>query len=85
LESTTSAYQKAIQNAQQEATKLFAEKLGAGSASLGDKLNESVQLTHQAISGIESGIKSLNSVLENLANQQVVIQQVPRKGWFSRS
>ncbi len=85
LENTTSDYQKAIQNAQHEAAKLFAEKLGAGSANLGDKLNESVQLTHQAISGIESGIKSLNSVLENLANQQVVIQQVPRKGWFSRS
>ena len=85
LEATTSAYQKAVQDAQQEAAKLFAEKLGASSASLGEKLNESVQLTHQAVSGIESGIKSLNTVLENLAKQQVVIQQVPKKGWFSRS
>jgi flagellar motor component MotA len=34
--------------------------------------------------GLASGIQSLNEVLKQLGTKQVVIQQVKKKGWFSR-
>ena len=84
LESTSRAYQEAVQKAQEEAVKLFSEKVKTSSGDLAANLNASVQLTQQTISGIESGVRSLNAVLEKLGNQQVVVQQVQKKGWFSR-
>jgi hypothetical protein len=89
MERTSKDYQAAVQAAQQaaqqEATKLFTEKIGAMSAGLGESLLATAQLTQKTISGIEAGIGSLNTVLEKLGNQQVVVQQVQKKGWFSRS
>jgi len=89
LERTSKDYQIAVQAAQQaaqqEATKLFAEKIGTMSAGLGESLQAAAQLTQKTISGIEAGIGSLNTVLEKLGSQQVVVQQVQKKGWFSRS
>ena len=47
-------------------------------------LQESVLQVNQYIGGLAEGIQNLNAVLSNLGGQQVVIQQVKKKGWFSR-
>jgi hypothetical protein len=44
----------------------------------------SVQQSAQVLGGLESGIRSLSTVLEQLGTKQVIIQQVKKKGWFSR-
>jgi DNA-binding winged helix-turn-helix (wHTH) protein len=33
---------------------------------------------------LASGIQSLNDVLKDLGSKQILIQQVKKKGWFSR-
>ncbi len=85
LDHSSKDYQQAVHAAQQEATKLFADKIGVMSTGLGESLQSSVQLTQKTISGIEAGIGSLNTVLEKLSKEQVVVQQVQKKGWFGRS
>jgi gamma-glutamyl:cysteine ligase YbdK (ATP-grasp superfamily) len=47
-------------------------------------LTESMKQTAQYLSGLELGLRGLNGVLENLGEKQVIIQQVKKKGWFSR-
>ncbi len=47
-------------------------------------LTEAIKVTNQYFGGLETGISGLNSVLEKLGEKQVVIQQVKKKGWFSR-
>ncbi len=47
-------------------------------------LAESMKQTAQYLSGLELGLRGLNGVLENLGEKQVVVQQVKKKGWFSR-
>ncbi len=47
-------------------------------------LNQSIQLTGQYLGGVEAGIRGLNEVLEKLGEKQVIVQQVKKKGWFSR-
>jgi hypothetical protein len=84
LQDTSKQYQEAVQKAQQEALKLFSEKVGASTSGLADSLSKSVELVQEKVSSIDTGIRSLNSVLEKLGNQQVVVQQVQKKGWFSR-
>jgi hypothetical protein len=47
-------------------------------------LNQSIQLTSQYLGGVEAGLRGLSDVLEKLGEKQVVVQQVKKKGWFSR-
>jgi hypothetical protein len=47
-------------------------------------LTESIKLTNTYFGGLEVGLQGLNGVLEKLGEKQVVIQQVKKKGWFSR-
>ena len=47
-------------------------------------LTESMKQTAQYLGGLELGLRGLNGVLENLGEKQVVVQQVKKKGWFSR-
>ncbi len=49
-----------------------------------NSLSESMKMTSQYIGGLENGIQGLNSVLQQLGEKQVVVQQVKKKGWFSR-
>ncbi len=100
MERTSKDYQQAVQSAQQEASKLFADKIGVMAAGVGESLQTSVQMTQRTISGIEAGIGNLNAVLERLGGQQIVIQhqqpqppqqsqplqqpQPQKKGWFGR-
>ena len=47
-------------------------------------LTESMKQTAQYLGSLELGLRGLNGVLENLGEKQVVVQQVKKKGWFSR-
>jgi hypothetical protein len=64
--------------------------LGNHAESIQKQMAESVDGTSQAVqkhfAGLERGLNGLNSVLQRLGEQQVVIQQVeaPRRGWFGR-
>ena len=49
-----------------------------------DHLGQTSQVTAQHLSSLDAGIQSLNRVLKDLGEKQVVIQQVKKKGWFSR-
>ena len=47
-------------------------------------LGEPLRLTSQYIGGLESGLRGLNTVLEQLGEKKVIIQPVKKKGWFRR-
>jgi hypothetical protein len=47
-------------------------------------LTDAIKLTNQYFGGLETGVNGLNDVLGKLGEKQVVIQQVKKKGWFSR-
>ena len=40
--------------------------------------------TAQYLEGLETGVRGLNTVLEQLGEKQVVVQQVKKKRWFGR-
>lgn len=84
LETTAAQQQQASQQAHAHANQQFAERIHTLTANLESALQKSVQSTHQTLVGLESGIRHLNSVLEQLGAKQVVIQQAPKKGWFNR-
>lgn len=69
---------------QQLVTQEFVTNMTAMRTQVEQTLAESVKLTSQYFSGIESGLKSLNGVLEKLGEKQVVVQQVKKRGWFSK-
>jgi len=48
-----------------------------------NSLSDSMRATAQYIGGLDQGLRGLNTVLEQLGEKQVVVQQV-KKGWFSR-
>jgi methyl-accepting chemotaxis protein len=47
-------------------------------------LSQSMQITSQYLGGLEAGLTGLNTVLTKLGEKQIVVQQVKKKGWFSR-
>ena len=76
--------QQAAKAAQEEALKQFGEKLSAMTKAVESTVASSVQQAGQVIGGLETGIRSLSTVLEQLGTKQVVVQQVKKRGWFSR-
>lgn len=84
IETISQNYQQTVKAAQAESVKLFAEKVAALSDGVQGSISTSLELTQKTVSSLDSGIRSLNTVLEQLGSKQVVIQQVPKKGWFSR-
>jgi biopolymer transport protein ExbB/TolQ len=80
----STAIQQATKATQEEAFKQFGEKLGSMSKAVETSVASSVQQAGQVIGGLESGIRSLSTVLEQLGAKQVIVQQVTKKGWFSR-
>jgi phage-related minor tail protein len=80
----SNAIQQSTKATQEEAFKQFGEKLGSMSKAVETSVASSVQQAGQVIGGLESGIRSLSTVLEQLGAKQVVVQQVTKKGWFSR-
>jgi biopolymer transport protein ExbB/TolQ len=80
----STALQQAAKATQDEALKHFGEKLSSMSKAVETSVASSMQQAGQALGGLESGIRSLSTVLEQLGAKQVVVQQVVKKGWFSR-
>jgi hypothetical protein len=80
----STALQQAAKATQEEALKQFGEKLGSMTKAVETTVASSVQQSAQVLGGLESGIRSLSTVLEQLGTKQVIIQQVKKKGWFSR-
>ena len=77
LDKRMDAYQATV-------SKEFISNMTSMRKELDGALRDSMKLTSQYISGLETGIRGLNNVLKDLGTQQVVIQQVKKKGWFSR-
>ncbi len=69
---------------QQTVTKEFSESMTVLRAEMETSMSESMRLTAQYLSGLEAGLRALNAVLEQLGEKQIVVQQVKKKGWFSR-
>jgi biopolymer transport protein ExbB/TolQ len=78
------ALQQASKATQEEALKNFGENLGSMTKAVESTVAASVQQAGQVIGGLESGIRSLSTVLEQLGAKQVIVQQVKKRGWFSR-
>ena len=45
---------------------------------------DNVEKSSDYLRSLSSGIQSLNGVLSQLGEKQVIIHQVKKKGWFSR-
>jgi biopolymer transport protein ExbB/TolQ len=65
-------------------TKQFITNMTEMRTGLEGALRDSMKLTTQYLTTLESGIRNLNTLLGELGGKQVVIQQVKKKGWFSR-
>jgi hypothetical protein len=65
--------------------------LGNHAESIQQQVAESINGTSQAVekhfAGLERGLTGLNTVLQQLGERQVVVQQVerPRRRWFRRA
>lgn len=49
-----------------------------------DAVKDNMRQASQYLGALETGIRSLNTVLKDLGEKQILIQQVKKKGWFSR-
>jgi flagellar motor component MotA len=67
-----------------ESTRIANEHLGESARVANEHLGESVRVASLHLASLDAGIQSLNRVLKDLGEKQVVIQQVKKKGWFSR-
>ena len=65
-------------------TKEFVTNMTAMRTEVEGALRDAMKLTSQQIAALETGIRGLNTVLKDLGQHQIVVQQVKKKGWFSR-
>jgi lactam utilization protein B len=63
----------------------FATALTIMREKMTDAVTENVNKTSEYIRALSSGIQSLNGVLSQLGEKQILIHQVKKKGWYSRS
>ena len=69
---------------QQMVTKEFVTNMKTMRAEVENALRDSMKQTSQYIGALETGVRGLNTILKELGDKQVIIQQVKKKGWFSR-
>lgn len=69
---------------QQMVAQEFVNNMTTMRAEVETALGESMRQTAQYIAGLETALRGLNTVLGELGEKQVVVQQVKKKGWFSR-
>jgi hypothetical protein len=69
---------------QQHALTQFVTNMTAMRDEVSKNLAESTTAATQYLGGLQTGIAGLNGVLEKLGEKQVVVQQVKKKGWFSK-
>ena len=84
LDGTTKQYQDAVKAAQEAAMKSFSDRVSTLSAAAEKSLAASLESTQKTFATLDTGIRALNTTLEQLGSKQVLIQQVKKKGWFSR-
>jgi biopolymer transport protein ExbB/TolQ len=65
-------------------TKEFVTNMTTMRAEVEGALRDSMKMTSQYIAALETGVRGLNTVLQELGEKQIVIQQVKKKGWFGR-
>jgi hypothetical protein len=65
-------------------TKEFVTNMTTMRSEVEGALRDSMKMTSQYLGALETGIRGLNTALKDLGQQQIVIQQVKKKGWFSR-
>lgn len=78
LDRRTDAYQAMV-------TKEFITNMTTMRTEVEGSLREAMKMTTQYVGALETGIRGLNTVLKELGEKQVVIQQVKKKGWFGRA
>ncbi len=84
LDSASREYHQSVKAAHEGAIKLLAEKVGEATIGVEQSLKSTLESTNKTVGSLESSLRSLNTVLTDLGAKQVVIQQVKKKGWFSR-
>ncbi|MCB1211914.1 MAG: MotA/TolQ/ExbB proton channel family protein, partial [Verrucomicrobiales bacterium] len=62
----------------------FANALNRMREDMTNAIKDSVKTTTDYTRALSSGIQSLNNVLAQLGEKQVIIHQVKKKGWFSK-
>jgi hypothetical protein len=65
-------------------TKEFVTNMTTMRGEVEGALRDSMKMTSQYIAALETGIRGLNTVLKELGEKQIIIQQTKKKGWFSR-
>jgi hypothetical protein len=70
---------------QQVVTQEFVTNMGTMRQEVEQTLTNSLVLANQYLAGVQQGLEGLNGVLQSLGEKQVVVQQVKKKGWFSRN
>src|SRR6476660_2590019 len=79
LDRRSDAFQAAV-------TKEFVTNMTTMRAEVESSIRDSMKMTSQYLAALETGIRSLNIALKELGQNQIVVQQAPKKkGWFSRS
>ncbi len=73
-----------VESHQERVQKEFTDAMLRLREDLTAAVKDSVKITTDYTRGLSTGIQSLNEVLKNLGEKQVVIHQVKKKGWFSR-
>jgi hypothetical protein len=77
LDRRSDAFQATVQ-------KEFVSNMTAMRTEVEGALRDSMKMTSQYIAALETGIRGLNTVLKELGEKQIIIQQTKKKGWFSR-
>lgn len=75
---------KRIESHQERVQSEFSDAMLRLREDLTAAVKDSVKITTDYTRGIASGIQSLNEVLKNLGEKQIVIHQVKKKWWFGR-
>lgn len=79
LDRRSDAFQAAV-------TKEFVTNMTTMRTEVEGSIRDSMKMTSQYMAALETGIRSLNIALKELGQNQIIIQQAPKKkGWFSRS
>jgi len=84
LKAGATDHQDAMKRADEASAKQFADKIAAVSGGIEASLKASLDTTNSTLASLETRLRSLNTVLEQIGEKQVVVQEVKKKGWFSR-
>lgn len=73
-----------IEAHQEMVTTEFVTNMTMMRAEVENGLRDAMKTTTQYLGALETGVRGLNTVLKELGDKHVIVQQVKKKGWFSR-